>query len=158
QRSLKSPEKTAFRQTVASDSLPPLRRSSKIPRAPESPAARAAPTAPARFPRLAGRDPSPKLFPWSAAWRSLACDRPCRPSHPHTSLQAECAASPESRPTEPAYAVRSKLKCPDRPVPFRLPPSSDYGSSDPRTGCDSRLPGTSTAPERPLPLSIPPIL
>src|SRR5271156_2613121 len=86
-----------------------LRRSPKMPRAQEPPAARAAPIAPARFPKLAGRDPFPKLFPWSAAWRSPACDRPCRPSHPHTSRRAEYAASPESLPTEPAYAVRSNL-------------------------------------------------
>src|SRR5580658_182440 len=157
-RGLKSPDRRALLRTAANDLLPPPRRSSRIPRAPESPPARAAPIAPAQFPKLAGRDPSPKLARWSAAWRSLACDRPCRPSHPHRSLRAGCAASPESQPTEPAYAVRSKPKCPDRPVPFRLPPSSDYGSFDPGIGCDSRLPGTSTAPERPLPPSFPPIL
>ena len=79
-------------------------------------------TAPARFPAPARRDPAPPAAPWSAAGQFPMRARPCRPSRPHTSLRAGCAASPDLFRAVPAYAARSKLKCPVRPVSSRLPP------------------------------------
>src|ERR1700721_456301 len=118
----KFPDRQSLRRTEAGSNSPPLRRSSKTLRAPDSPAPRAPSIAPAQFPVPADRDPSPPNAPSSAARRSQWHARLCQQWHPDTCPRAESAASPQLTSAGPVYAERSKARCPDLPVPFRLPP------------------------------------
>src|SRR6202008_1635767 len=104
----KSPDRQSLRPTEAGSDSPPLRRSSKTLRAPDSHAARAPSIAPALFPVPADRDPSLPNAPSPAARRSQLRARLCQRWHPDTCPRAESATSPRLLSVGPVYAERSK--------------------------------------------------
>ena len=116
---LKSPDRRSLHPRAATSNSPPLRRSSKILRAPKPPCLRIPSIFPARFPALAGPGPSPPAAPWQGGGQFRSRGRPFRPSHRHTSPQAGCEAIPKPLRARPAYAKHSKSKCLVVPV---LPP------------------------------------